>query len=135
MPETHALAEAIFVLSKRSWTRAAQQTSEVTETGFLALDYLVEAGTDSVGEVQQHINVIPAQMSRLVRQLGSDGLIESNINREDRRKIDLTITEQGREVHARYRDAKLAPIIASLERLTADERAQFMVLVRKMAGQ
>lgn len=134
MPETANLAEAILALSKKSWIEASRQTAEITESEFLALDYLTGVGTATVGETQQHIKVVPAQMSRMLRRLESAGFSTSDINREDRRKVDITTTESGRAVHAKYRRAKLAPIIAALERLTSDERAAFMQLVNKMSA-
>ncbi len=134
MHETRRLAEAILTLSKRSWIETSRETAELTESEFLALDYLADTGTSTVGEVQKHIKVLPAQMSRLVRRLQEVDLVSSEINRQDRRKIDVTITQAGRASHARYRDAKLAPILAALERLTKTERSQFMMLVEKMSG-
>jgi DNA-binding MarR family transcriptional regulator len=134
MLETRRLAEAILTLSKRSWIETSRETAELTESEFLALDYLADTGTATVGEVQKHIKVLPAQMSRLVRRLQEADLVSSEINRQDRRKIDVTITQAGRASHARYRDAKLAPIIAALERLTKMERSQFMMLVERMSG-
>ena len=134
MPETAQLAEAILALSKKSWIDASREAAEITESEFLTLDYLSEVGTATVGETQQHIKVVPAQMSRLLRRLQSAGLVTSGINREDRRRVDMTITESGRGVHAKYRKAKLAPIVAALERLSRDERAEFMQLVNKMSA-
>ncbi len=129
MPETAQLAEAILAMSKRSWIEAS---GEITESEFLALDYLAEVGTATVGETQQHIKVVPAQMSRLLRRLQSAGFVTSGINREDRRRVDMTISESGRAVHGKYRTAKLAPIIAALDRLSRDEREAFMTLINKM---
>ena len=134
MPKTTQLAEAILTLSKQSWIEASRNTAEVTESEFLALDYLAAAGTATVGETQGQIKVVAAQMSRLLRRLESAGFVTADINREDRRKVDITITEAGRAVHARYRTAKLSPIIAALERLTVEERSQFMALVHKMSA-
>jgi DNA-binding MarR family transcriptional regulator len=134
MPETAQLAEAILALSKKSWIQASRGTTEITESEFLALDCLTEVGTATVGETQQHIKVVPAQMSRLLRRLESAKFVTSDINPEDRRRVDITITDSGRAVHARYRKAKLAPIIAALDHLTENERAQFMALVHKMTS-
>ena len=134
MPETAQLATAILALSKKSWIEASRDTSEVTESEFLALDHLADAGTVTVGEVQKCIKVAPAQMSRILRRLEGGGFVTSDINREDRRRIDITITESGRAVHAKYRKAKLAPILAALERLSSEERAAFMQLVNKMSA-
>jgi DNA-binding MarR family transcriptional regulator len=133
VPETRRLAEAILTLSKRSWIETSRETAELTESEFLALDYLAETGTATVGNVQKHIKVLPAQMSRLVRRLQEADLVSSAINRQDRRKIDVSITRAGRAAHARYHDAKLAPILAALERLTKTERSQFMTLLEKMS--
>ena len=69
MLETRRLAEAILTLSKRSWIEASRETAELKESEFLALDYLSETGTATVGEVQKRIKVLPAQMSRLARRL------------------------------------------------------------------
>ena len=134
MPEIANLAEAILAMSKKSWIEASRETAEITESEFLSLDYLVEVGTATVGETQQQIKVVPAQMSRLLRRLQSSGFVTSDINREDRRRVDITITESGRAIHAKYRKAKLAPIIAALERLSHDERDAFMKIVNKMSA-
>ena len=123
MPATTRLAEAIFALSKRSWIETSRQTAELTE-----------AGTATVGQIQRQIGVLPAQMSRHLRRLRSAGFVTCQINRDDRRKVNVAITQSGGAVHAKYRRAKLAPIIAALERLTEHERSQFMGLVQKMAA-
>ncbi len=73
-------------------------------------------------------------MSRLRRRLESSGFVTSDINREDRRRVDITMTESGRIVHARYRKAKLGPIVAALKRLSSDKREAFMKLVNKMSA-
>jgi len=134
MSDTTQLAEAILAMSKKSWIEASRETAEITESEFLALDYLAEVGTATVGEAQQRIKVVPAQMSRLLRRLQSAGFVTSDINREDRRRVDMTISESGRAVHAKYRKAKLAPIVAALERLSSDEREAFMKLVNKTSA-
>ena len=134
MPQTTALAEQILALSKLSWIDVSKDTADLSETEFLALDYLTDAGTAHVGQIQQHVGVLPAQMSRMVRRLESAGFVRSAINPQDRRKVDVAITDSGRQVHGKYRRAKLAPVIEALDRLTAAERGQFMALVEKMSG-
>lgn len=133
MSRTLELAESIFLISKLTWRDTSSQTAELTESEFLALDHLVHVGTTTVGEVKSHIRVMSAQMSRLVRSLEESGFLTCELNADDRRRVNLIITPLGRKAHARYRDAKLAPIVAALERLTPQEREQFMALVEKMA--
>ena len=133
MPRTTELAEHIFALSKRSWIAVSKQTAGLSETEFLSLDVLAELGRSNVGQIQKRVGVLPAQMSRLLRRLETAGFIRCQINRQDKRKIDVLITPAGRRAHAAYRQAKLTPIIAALERLTPEERAQFMELIQRMA--
>ncbi|MCH7991698.1 MAG: MarR family transcriptional regulator, partial [Gemmatimonadetes bacterium] len=52
----------------------------------------------TVGELQKSIGILPAQMSRLLRGLedkSGTGLVASSINPQDRRKVDVTITDDG----------------------------------------
>jgi len=135
MSATLRLAQSILTLSKRSWIGSSKQTAGLTETEFLTLDYLVEHDTSTVKQLVGHVRVLPAQMSRIIRRLQAEALIKSAINPEDKRKVDVTITRTGRQKHAKYRDAKLTPIVLALERLNAKERRQFMNLVDKMAAQ
>jgi len=133
MPRTTELAEHIFALSKRSWIAVSKQTAGLSETEFLSLEVLAELGRSYVGQIQKRVGVLPAQMSRLLRRLETAGFIRCQINQQDKRRIDVLITPAGRRAHATYRQAKLTPIITALERLTPEERAQFMELIQRMA--
>jgi DNA-binding MarR family transcriptional regulator len=132
MPETIRLAEHLLALSKSTWIEGSRDTADLSETEFLALDHLAEAGTTTVGVIQKHTGVLPAQMSRILRRLEDEGFVSTAMNRTDRRKVDVSLTDSGRRRHARYRQAKLAPLLAALERLTPEERSLFMGLVEKM---
>jgi len=135
MPETTAqLADAIHAMSKLSWRRTARETSDLTESEYLALDHLAQAGTSTVGEITEAISVLPAQMSRIIRRLEKAKLATGSINPEDKRRVDMSITPRGKRAHTKYRNAKLAPLIEALERLTSQERIQFMSLIHKMRG-
>ena len=71
--QLEALAEEVFELNKLSWTARAQvrrrSESFVSEYEFLALDVLIKQGPMTVGELQKHVGVMPAQMSRVIRSL------------------------------------------------------------------
>ena len=132
MPESVQLAEQILAWSKLSWIGVSRQTADLSETEFLSLDHIVESGTANVGQINKHVGVLPAQMSRILRRIEGAGFIHCGINPQDKRKVDVEITAAGRRAHAAYRHAKLAPIAVALERLTPAERTRFMQLVQKM---
>ena len=129
--------EEVFELSKDIWgaqsrTREKEQ-SEISETEFLVLDLLSQSQPLSVGEIQRHIGVLPAQMSRIVRSLESKGdqpLIACKINAQDKRKIDVELSEAGVEAHQAYRKLKLGSIEKMLLTLSDQDREEFMRLLR-----
>jgi len=129
--------EEVFEVSKDVW--AAQSRSkgkdqtEITESEFLALDLLTRSQPLSVGAIQRHIGVLPAQMSRIIRSLESKGdqpLIACRINPHDKRKIDVELTPAGVKAQENYRQVKLGSIQKLLLSLTERDRAEFMRLVR-----
>ena len=131
-------ADEIFEMSKEIWaaqTRAkTKEQPELTETEFLALDILHKAGqSQTVGEIQRTIGILPAQMSRVIRSLESksdEPLIACRINPTDKRKVDVELTPTGRKAHAGYRQMKLGHILAMLESLETTDRQEFIRILR-----
>ena len=135
MPQTRELAEQILAIAKQSWAADATKHAELSHTEFLALEYLAHQGTATVGQIRKKINVLAAQMSRILRSLEEAKFVTCAINPQDKRKVDVTISKAGRKSFEAFREAKLGNIIQSLERLTSEERSQFLVLLHKMMSQ
>ncbi len=127
------LAEAILSLTVNSWRQISSQTAEVTESEFLALDQLAHNGVQTVGAIREQINVLPAQMSRIIRRLEESKFITTAINAHDKRKVDVKMTAEGGKVYKKYRKAKLDPIVHALNRLSKTQQQQFMDLINLMA--
>jgi DNA-binding MarR family transcriptional regulator len=140
--ELKQFAEEILDISKDFWTIQSQSKSknepEVTETEFLALDLLTRSQPMSVGEIQKHIGVLPAQMSRIVRSLehkGEKPLIKCTINPSDKRKIDVELTGEGRKAHEVYRQVKLGSIEKMLQGLREQDRWELLRILREIGQQ
>ncbi|HRX87735.1 MAG TPA: transcriptional regulator, partial [Phycisphaerae bacterium] len=58
--------------------------------------------------------------------------IACNINPDDRRKIDVSLTTEGRKSLASFRAARMASIIDTLSVLNTEERDEFVRLLRKI---
>jgi len=131
-------AEEIFELSKDVWAAQsrgkAKDQTEISETEFLALDLLSKSDQAiTVGNIQRHIGVLPAQMSRIIRSLESKGespLIYCKINPKDKRKIDVELSPPGIAAHQAYRQMKLGSIERMLLGLTQHDQAEFMRILR-----
>jgi DNA-binding MarR family transcriptional regulator len=109
-------------------------TFDLTDPEFVALDTLSERGTCTVGEIQQVLDVRPAQMSRIVRSLESKGdksLITCAINPKDKRKINVTITDQGRKACEDYKSRWVSTNIKLLQGLNETEQTELGRLVSR----
>ncbi len=138
--ELREFVEELFSISQDFWiaqsrSRGRHET-EITETEYLTLDLLVRSeGTLTVGDIQRHIGVLPAQMSRVIRSLESKGdhpLIACKINQTDKRKIDVELTDAGRKAYQEYRRIKLGSIEKILSGLSDQDRKEFMRLLRSI---
>lgn len=137
-----ALAEEIFELSTlssvvRSRSKAAAGGDQLTESEFLALDTLAKESPRTVGAIQKAIGVLPAQMSRIIRSLedkAGTAYISCGINSEDRRRIDVHLTPDGRKAHEAYRRVRLGLTTQVLSEMGPEDRREFMRLLRLMRG-
>ena len=138
--ELKDFVEEIFSISKDFWVAQSRsrgrQEAEITETEFLTLDFLMRSeGPLTVGDIQRHIGVLPAQMSRVIRSLESKGeqpLIACRINPVDKRKIDVELTDAGRRAHQEYRRVKLGSFEKMLTNLSEQDRNELVRLLRKI---
>lgn len=108
---------------------------DLSETEFLTLDTLFKAQPLTIGEVQKRIGVVPAQMSRIVRSLekqGGKGYVTCEINADDRRRIDLSLTDDGRDAYEKYRNMRLSSMREVLAVLAPEDRFQFMRMMRQL---
>jgi DNA-binding MarR family transcriptional regulator len=134
----HAMAEEIFALNILAWReRIANRsnTTELSESQFLTLDILAKGGTLTVGELQRGIGVLPAQMSRIIRSLEDafdKPLIRCELNQSDKRKIDVTLTPAGRDLHDEFRNTRLAKTLDILVHLPDQDRQEFVRICRKI---
>lgn len=133
-----AMADEIFELSQVIATfRSRQPTGpdDLSETEFLTLDLLTKNQSLTIGEIQKTVGVVPTQMSRIVRALeeqGGRGYVECKINSQDRRRIDVSLTQAGKKSYDAYRTTRLSSMHKILEVLEPEDRLHFMRILRQI---
>ena len=142
MPESQqtmdAMAEEMFELTKLVYTARSRQPTgpdELSEAEFLTLDLLSKEGCLTIGAIQKRVGAVPAQMSRIVRALeeqGGRGFVVCAINPQDRRRVDVSLTDAGRKAHDTYRAARLSTMYEVLRVLTPHDRLEFMRMMRQL---
>jgi DNA-binding MarR family transcriptional regulator len=133
------MAEEVFALTVLSWRQrlaSKQQQAELSESQFLTMDTLIHnPEVLTVGEIQRGISVLPAQMSRIIRSLETGfekPLIRCELNQEDKRKINVSLTSEGRRIFNDFRTARLAKTVDILKHLSENDRLDFVRICRQI---
>jgi len=101
--------------------RRQDDESGVTAPHLSALSVLVFGGARTLGELAAAEQVTPPSMTRIVRNLEADGLVEREPDPADRRVVRVRATERGRQILLEGRRRRVADLSARLRSLAGDE--------------
>jgi DNA-binding MarR family transcriptional regulator len=103
--------------------RRRDDEAGVTAPHLSALSVLVFAGPRTLGELAAAEQVTPPSMTRIVRNLEADGLVEREPDPADGRVVRVRPTERGRRVLEEGRRRRIAALAARLHSLDAADLA------------
>lgn len=86
------------------------------------------------GQLAQALSVKPAHMTKLIRGFEDRGLVERVIPDNDRRSVELSLTDAGHEFVAARKQAFIRHETRRPDTLTASELETLKHLLRKYAG-
>lgn len=95
----------------------------VTAPHLSALSVLAFGGPRTLGELAAAEQVTPPSMTRIVRNLEADGLVERETDPADRRVVRVRATDEGRRVMAAGRARRIGALAERLAKLEEDEVA------------
>lgn len=101
--------------------RRQDDDTGVTAPHLSALSVLVFGGPKTLGELAAAEQVRPPSMTRIVRNLEADGLVERETDPADRRVFRVRATEKGREILVAGRRRRVASLAERLEGLGEEE--------------
>lgn len=85
------------------------------------------------GQIAETLRIRQPHMTKLVRKLEAQGLIERRVPRADRRSVELRLTPQGEAEVARHW-AMIDKVEETPSRLDAAETGELMRLLQKLTG-
>jgi DNA-binding MarR family transcriptional regulator len=94
-----------------------------------ALSVLVFRGPQSLGELAAAEGVKPPTMSRLVKAMEVEGLVETQAAKHDQRAMRIAASAKGRRLMLRGREKRLAAIRGLLRDASAEERKALETVV------
>jgi DNA-binding MarR family transcriptional regulator len=97
--------------------RRRDDEAGVTAPHLSALSVLVFAGPRTLGELAAAEQVTPPSMTRIVRNLEADGLVEREPDPADGRVVRVRPTERGRRVLEEGRRRRISTLAARLQSL------------------
>lgn len=112
---------------------SARMVHGLTPTQFAALAKLAEKGASSQNRLGRLTAMDAATIKGVADRLRRRGLVAAVPDAEDRRRIVLDLTQEGRQVVMEAMDAGREISEATLQPLDEDERATFLALLRRLA--
>ncbi len=94
--------------------------------------HLAESERISVREVFQHVDMDKAKISRASARLEARGLMEKRPSANDRRLVEMRLTESGRALFEDIKPIALDYEAQFLGRLEPEEQQQFTQMVHKL---
>ena len=131
------IAEELFEVVTRlglAVPRGRRRPDDLKEIEYLTLSILQDRDTMIVGDIQRLLGVLPAQMSRIIRSLENrrEPLITCRINPQDKRKIDVCLTEAGERVLQEYQGVRVRRIVELLHDLPEGDQENLTRLLDKV---
>jgi DNA-binding MarR family transcriptional regulator len=87
-----------------------------------------------VRELAARERMSPPALTKHVDRLEREGLVERTPSEDDRRRVGLTLTDEGRRVLRRVRSRRTAWLASRLRGLTDDELAAVAAAVEPLSG-
>jgi len=81
------------------------------------------------GDLAKELGVRAASLTRMMEKLESQGWVERQLDRTDRRRIVVEITATGRELLGGIEDWHKDPVVRALAAMSDEERLQFTQIV------
>jgi DNA-binding MarR family transcriptional regulator len=107
----------------------SHRTPDLSIPQFRALGFLQKHEGASLSDVANHIGLQPPTMSKMIDALVARGLVERNIDQEDRRRVTLTLSDKGRKL---WQKARQATNDFLTEKLAALPDEDLLLIVRAM---
>ncbi len=116
--------------------RSRRRADHLKEVEYLTLAVLHDRETAIVGDLQRLLGVLPAQMSRIIRSLENRPLplIACGINPQDKRKINVRLTSEGRKAFHDYQAARVHRIAQLLHDLPDEDQDALTGLLDRLRG-
>ncbi|WP_183192476.1 MarR family winged helix-turn-helix transcriptional regulator [Brevibacillus fluminis] len=100
---------------------------------FLYLKFLDQKGSQMVSALSEEFSVSVSHITAVMNTLVSEGYVNRVRSEQDRRVVELTITEEGKRLITELDSVKDVHMRNSFEPLSTEEIAQLLALYQKLS--
>lgn len=97
----------------------------------LLLEHIAK-GVKHPKELAQLLETVPPVISALLGELEDKGLIQRQIDAQDKRRVQLTLSKEGKKLHEKIRERSMAFSGERLSKLTEKELSGLITIFRKL---
>jgi DNA-binding MarR family transcriptional regulator len=128
------LVDEFWALSRRLRAMAREALAEwdVTPSQARALGVLRRHGPLRLGDLAEHLRIVPRSATEVVDALEAKGLARRSADPSDRRATLVSLTDRGIELGEEVRRARGIESERLLERLSATDRAHLGRILRRL---
>jgi len=124
-------SRVLVAIAARSLADAGE---EVTLTQYRSLVVLASRGPQGVAELAEAVAVTPPTASRLCDRLVKKGLVRRRTDRQDRRQVQIALTQSGRDLVNAVTARRRAEISALLATIAPETQRSVMEALSQLAA-
>ncbi|HCR33309.1 MAG TPA: MarR family transcriptional regulator [Stenotrophomonas sp.] len=110
----------------------AEEDLGIGFTHYIGLKLLARMAPCTANELAQAIDQVPSAVTRLLDKLEALGCVRREPHSQDRRALQIVLTDEGRALWARLQKRGDAVMDFALRDLSADERALLLSLLTRI---
>ncbi len=127
------LAEKMLSLrAQLSHLPAGEAVSDACGGEFFALSLLLAGAPSCPSELSRSMGVTSARIAALLKHLEQKGLVLRRTDELDERRVNVSLTEAGRELISRRRCEAIGRVAAALRSLGEEDACEYVRLQQKM---
>jgi MarR family transcriptional regulator, lower aerobic nicotinate degradation pathway regulator len=123
-----------IVQALRESSRRAEQQLGISGAQLFVLEKLADAPSQSLNDLAARTFTHQSSVSTVVARLVEQGFVSRQRSSGDSRKLELVLTGRGRRLAARTTGAAQARLIAAIQQIPAESRAQLSALLQRIVG-
>jgi DNA-binding MarR family transcriptional regulator len=124
-----------IVQALRESSRRAEQELGISGAQLFVLEKLADAPSQSLNDLAARTFTHQSSVSTVVARLVEQGLVSrQRSSGGDSRKLELVLTGRGRRMATRTTGAAQERLIASIQQIPAESRAQLSALLQRVVG-